>query len=79
MTCAFTKCFAKNFKVNQAFHAQAKEMCKSTKLFEELFLLHLLVEPDQSSMVYQLPMINQMLCIVQVLGNSYHGLPLREV
>jgi len=37
--------------------------CKSTKPFENPILLELLVEPDQSSMVYQLPMINQTLCI----------------
>jgi len=29
-----------------------------------------LAELDQSNMVYQLPMINQTLCIVQMLGNS---------
>jgi len=38
---------------------------KSTKLLEKpIILLQLLVEPDQSSMVYQLHMINQTLCIV---------------
>jgi len=33
--------------------------CKSTKLLKKTILLQLLVEPDQSSMVYQFPMINQ--------------------
>jgi len=35
--------------------------CKSTKLLKKPILLPLLVEPDQSSMIYQLPMINQTL------------------
>jgi len=37
---------------------------KSTKLLKKTILLQLLVETDQSSMVYQFPMINQALCIV---------------
>jgi len=42
---------------------QAKEIlqCKSTKLLEP-FLLQPLVEIDESSVVYQLSMINQTLC-----------------
>ena len=36
-------------------------------------LLQLLVEPDQSSMVYQFPMINQALCIVEMLEHECHG------
>jgi len=31
--------------------------CKSTKLLKKPILLQLIVEPDQSRMVYQLPMI----------------------
>jgi len=46
---------------------------KSTKLLEKPILLQLLAEPDQSSMVYQLHMINQTLYIVQMQGNSCHG------
>ena len=34
------------------------------KLLEKPILLQLLVEPDLSSVVYQLPMINQTLSIV---------------
>jgi len=34
-------------------------------MIKKTILLQLSVEPDQSSMVYQLPMINQTLCIVQ--------------
>ena len=45
---------AKNFKVNEAFDVWAKEIlhCKSMQLFKKPILLQLLVEPDQSSMVY---------------------------
>jgi len=45
---------------------QDKEMrqCNSTKLLEKPIPLQLLMEPGQSSMVYQLPMINRILCIV---------------
>jgi len=46
---------------------------KLAKLLEKPILLQLLVEPDQSSTVYQLRMINQTLCIVQMLKNSCHG------
>jgi len=55
-----------NFQVNQAFDVKVKEMrqCNSTKLFKKNILLQHLVEPGQNSMVYQLPMINQTLCIV---------------
>ena len=38
--------------------------CNSTKLLKKPILLQLLVEPGQNSMVYQLPIINQTLCIV---------------
>ena len=37
--------------------------CKSTTLLKPI-LLQLLVEPDQDSMVCQLPVINQTLCIM---------------
>jgi len=37
----------------------------------EPILLRFLVESDQCSMVYQLPVINQR-CMVQMLDNSYH-------
>jgi len=42
----------------------AKEIlqCKSTKLLKQPFLLQPLVELDQSSVVYQLSTINEMLC-----------------
>jgi len=43
------------------------------KLLKKPTLLQLLVEPYQSSMVYQLSMINQTLCLVCMLENSYHG------
>jgi len=36
--------------------------CKSTKLLQEPFLLQPFVELDQSSVAYQLTMINQTLC-----------------
>jgi len=52
---------------------------KSTKLLEKTILLQLLVEPDQSSMVYQLDMINQTLCIAWIRENSCHGCPSPEV
>jgi len=50
-----------NFQVNQAFDVQVKEIrqCKSMKLLKEPILLQLLIEPDQSSMVHELSMINQ--------------------
>jgi len=39
--------------------------CKSTKLLKNIYiLLQLLVETDQSSVVYQFPMVNQTLCIM---------------
>jgi len=38
--------------------------CKSTKLLKKTILFQLLVETDQSSMVYQFSMISQTLCIV---------------
>jgi len=50
--------------------------CKSTKLLKKSILLQLLVEPEPSSMFYQLLMINQALCTLQMLGNSWHGWPL---
>ena len=70
-----------NFQGYQAFDVQAKEMRqrKSTKLLEKPILLQLLVEHDQSSMVYQLHVINQTVCIVQMLKNSCHSWPLPEV
>jgi len=37
--------------------------CKSTKLLNKLLYLNL-IEPDQSSMFYQLPMIKQTSCIM---------------
>jgi len=37
---------------------------KSTKLLKKPILLQLLIETDQSSMVYQFSMISQTLCIV---------------
>jgi len=43
--------------------------CKSTKLLKKTILLQFLVEPGQSSLVCQLPVINQTLCIVQMLEN----------
>jgi len=55
-----------NFQVNQALDMKTKEMrqCNSTKLLKKTILLQLLVEPGQNSMVYQLPIINQTVCIV---------------
>jgi len=53
-----------------------KLLKESTVLY---LTLRLLVELDKSRMVYQLSMINQTLCIVWVLGNSYYGWPLLEV
>jgi len=54
--------------------------CKSTNFFKKkLILLQFLVEPDQSSMVYQVSMINQTLCIVKMLEHPCHGWPSPEV
>jgi len=52
--------------------------CKSTKLLKKTITFQLLVELDQNSMVYQLPMINQTLCMVQILEiHAVAGLYLR--
>jgi len=50
-----------NFQVIKVFNVLAREtlQCKSTQLLKEPILLQFLVEPDQSNVVYQLPMINQ--------------------
>jgi len=64
-------------------------MCKPKKCdsanqrncLKKTILLQLLVESDQSSrlMVYQLCLITQTLCIVQILETSCHGWPLPKV
>jgi len=41
--------------------------------FKESIQHQLFVEPDRNGMIHQLFMINnETVCIVQVLGNSYH-------
>jgi len=50
----------KFFRSNKAFDVKAEKniQCKSKQQLEEFILLQLLVEPDQSNMVFQLPMVN---------------------
>jgi len=48
------------------------------KLHKKTIMFQHLVEHDHNSMVYQLPMINQTLCIVQILGiHTMAGIYLR--